>query len=155
LLGITGREYQLAVSSGRSIRPFRTELVLQLWSGGRFGSNVGALWDTGADLLTISEQFADDRGIDWQSAAESLGSSGTGGSLGGVLVTLTFRLLVLREVAFRVDCQVLIGSDFPRPLLGNRFGRRNFDVQTVGERRTFFKLRSRNEGIPIARLRAP
>lgn len=67
---------------------------------------------------------------------------------------LVIRLKALPDLAFRAECQVLLGSDFPRPLLGNRLVRRNFDVQTVGERRTFFKLRTDHEGFPVGRLRA-
>jgi hypothetical protein len=156
LFGVTGREVSVVTSAGRRLRILRTELLLQLRVGNQFGDEIPALWDTGADFFTISEQFADEQGIEWQSATEQLGSGGTGGSLGGVFIPLVLRLRAVRDVVFRVDCQVLLGSDFPRPLLGNWFVRRNFDVETRGERRTYFRLRDpAPDAVPAGRPGGP
>jgi hypothetical protein len=59
----------------------------------------------------------------------------------------------LHSFAFRIDCQILFDADFTFPLLGNLFIRRNFNVQTQGERRTFFRLRDvAPDVVPVARL---
>jgi hypothetical protein len=156
MFGVTGREVVITTSTGRRVRVLRTELVLQLWTGSRFGVETPGLWDTGADFFTVSEQFADERGIDWQSAPEQLGSGGIGGSLAGVFVPLVLRLQAIRDVAFRVDCQVLLGSDFPQPLLGNLFVRLNFNVETRGERRAYFRLRDpAPDAVPAGQLGGP
>lgn len=139
---ITGRDVQLTTSQGRSITVVRTELEIEIWDGTRFDGTAGAaMWDTGADFFAVSEWYADRWGIDWRSGTEHLGTGGIGGSHTGVLIPLTIRLVRLRHTAFRVECQVLLGSNFPRPLLGNHFVRRNFNVETRGERRTYFRLR--------------
>jgi len=155
LFGVPSRAVDILTSHGRRTI-YRTELVFRFWNGRRFGAEVPGSWDTGADFFTISERFAAEHGIDWSGATEQLGSGGIGGSLGGVFVPLVIRLSRLRDLAFRVDCQILFDADFPQPLLGNRFVRRNFNVQLLGERRTFFRLRDPTpDAVPAAQLRAP
>jgi hypothetical protein len=157
LFGVTDRAFRIATSLARSIVVHRTELGVEVWDGSRFDPIGGfALWDTGADFFTISEQFADQWGIDWRSSPEQLGAGGIGGSLGAVLVPLVIRLTRLRGVPFRVQCQVLLDSDFPQPLLGNLFVRRNFNVETRGERRTYFRLRDpAPDAVAASQLRTP
>jgi hypothetical protein len=142
MFGVTGRELILVTSRGRSLRTFRTEVPILLWTGMRFGPlEKVCLWDTAADLLTVSERFARGEGIPIPAGAEALSTSGISGSVGGVLVPLTFRFKYLPGVTFRAECQILLGSSFPHPLLGNHFVRRNFNVEARGERRTYFRLR--------------
>lgn len=155
LIGVTGRDLQLTTSLGRSITIYRTELGIEIWDGARFDGTAGvALWDSGADFFTVSEWYADRWGINWRSGTEYLGTGGVGGSHAGVLIPLVIRLVRLRHVAFRVECQVLVGSDFPRPLLGKKVVRCNFTVETRGERRTYFRLRDpAPDAVPAAQLR--
>src|SRR5687768_5404325 len=117
LFGISGRPVGVLTSAGRTIRCFRTELQFQIWTGSRFDTDLVGLWDCGADFVSISEDFAERNRIDWQAAAEQLGASGTAGSLGGVFVPLFIRLRPIPDLAFPIDCQVLLGSDFSLPLL--------------------------------------
>ena len=153
--GVTGRAVSLLTESGERIPTFRAELRMTLWNGQAFDSiGIRALWDTGADFVTLSEQTADDLGIDCTRAADRLGSVGTAGSSAGVLVPLVFQLAPIRDLAFRVQCQVLLGADFLPILFGNLFVRRNFNVQTAGERRTYFRLRERApDAVSVAELR--
>jgi hypothetical protein len=154
LFGVPGRAVEILTSRGRVV-VYRTELAFQFWDGRRFGAEVPGLWDSGADFLTVSERFAAEHGLDWTGATEQLGSSGIGGSLGGVFVPVVIRLRRLRDLAFRLNCQILFDADFPQPLLGNLFIRRNFNVETLGERRTFFRLREpAPDTVPVAQLQA-
>lgn len=153
--GVKGRPVALATSFGRRITVYRTELDLELWDGNRFDRTPRvALWDTGADFLTLSEAVADQWGVEWRSGTEYLGTGGVGGSFAGVLVPLVFRLVRLRSAPFRVECQVVPGTDFIQPLLGNHFVRRNFSVLARGERRTYFTLRDpAPDAVAAAQLR--
>lgn len=155
LFGVPGRDLSLTTSAGRSILIYRTELAIELWDGTRFDPVPRrALWDTGADFFTLSETIANLWGVNWRSGTEHLGTGGVGGSFAGVLIPLVFRLSRLRSVPFRVECQVLPGTAFRQPLLGNRFVRRNFNVETRGERRTYFLLRNpAPDAVTAAQLR--
>jgi hypothetical protein len=117
--GVTGECATLLTSSDRRIPVYRTVLHIAFWNGMKFDPlGIRAIWGPGSDLFTISEQLADDLGIEWVAATESLGSSGTGGSVAGVLVPLVLRLDPIRDLGFRVECQVLLGTDFPSPTPG-------------------------------------
>jgi len=155
MFGVQARDLHLTTSLGRPITIYRTELAIEIWDGTRFDGTAGAaLWDSGADFFTVSEWYADRWRINWRAGTEYLGTGGVGGPHAGVLIPLVIRLVRLRHVAFRVECQVLLGSDFPRPLLGNLFVRRNFNVETRGERRTYFRLRDpAPDAVPPARAR--
>ena len=133
---------------------------LRLWIGGRrLPTAIPCLWDTAADFLTFSETAAVRIGLPFDRHGETISTTGVGGSVVGVLTRLRFQfdqIDPLRNTGFAADCLVLLGGAFPVPLLGNRFIRRNFNVQTLGERRTFFRLRDRApDAVPVSQVRTP
>jgi hypothetical protein len=147
-------------SSGREFATHRVVPRLRLWVGGRrLPGAVPSVWDTAADFLTLSETAALSLGIEFDRASETITTSGIGGPLVGVFAPLRFQfdqIDTLRHTAFSLDCVVVLGTAFPVPLLGNLFVRRNFNVQTIGERRTFFRLREHApDAVPATRLHAP
>jgi hypothetical protein len=144
-------------SLGREFVTHRTVPRLRLWIGGRrLPSAVPFIWDTAADFLTMSETVATRLGIVFDRGGETITTSGIGGPLVGILTRLGFQfeqIDPLRHTGFIADCVVLLDSSFPVPLVGNLFVRRNFNVQTVGERRTVFQLREHApDAVPVAQL---
>ena len=145
-------------AQGRAFTTYRTVPRLRLWVGGRrLPSAAPFIWDTAADFLTLSETVARALNVPFARRGDTITTSGIGGPLVSVLVRLHFQfdqIDVLRGIGFATDCVILLDSSFPVPLLGNLFVRRNFNVQTAGERRTYFRLREHApDAVPVAELR--
>jgi hypothetical protein len=138
-------ESSVRTSAGRVFTLPRPRLWVRVWSAGRRSPvALPAFWDTGADFVTLSEVVATRLGCQPAGPAETITTTGIGGSVAGTLFRLAFQLDQLdplRGINFLADCVILAGSTFPVPLLGNHFVRRNFDIETRGERRTYFRLR--------------
>ena len=157
LFGVTNTPASYVSSVGRSFTPYRTRLVLRIWSGGKVHPlPLRAVWDTAADFVTVRASEANVYGFAPVPPVETLQTVGVGGTVAGVLTRISFQIDPLRDVGFSADCLVLPDAALPVTLLGNLFIRRNFNVQTVGERRTYFRLRDpAPDAVPIARFRNP
>jgi hypothetical protein len=133
---------------------------LRVWAGGRrSAAALPAFWDTGADFITLSEAAATRLGCQPADPTETITTTGIGGPVAGSLLRVAFQLDQLdplRGIGFVADCIALSGSTFPVPLLGNLFVRRNFDIETLGERRTYFRLRDpAPDAAPVGSLGGP
>ncbi len=157
IFGVTNVPAAYRSSSGRLFTAYRTRLSLRLWSAGRAQRlPTRAVWDTAADFVTLRHSDAVRFGVPLPQPPEALTTLGVGGSVAGVVTRVGFQIEELRGPAFITDCLVLPDEALPLTLLGTLFVRRNFNVETRGERRAYFRLRDpAPDAVPAARLRTP